>query len=92
MRVYSFRLEKDPKKLESSVFYWDTLSIGGRSDLQGSVRPLAEIPQKFWTFLHDPKNESKDPQGMTLGKCLLLIFEKAINVHYSDYLNRLDKA
>jgi hypothetical protein len=46
------------------------------------------------TFVHEPaKSNNQDSliQGMTLGKCLVVLFERAINIQYQDFLNKLDK-
>jgi hypothetical protein len=36
-----------------------------------------------------PQIDLFDPKGITLGQCILMIFEKAINIHFLDHMNKL---
>jgi len=72
-------------------------------ELSAGRKRIQEIPQTYNTYVsrYDPTSQAprydqhhqmdRNQSHFTLAQCLCTIFERAVNVQYQDYLNKLER-
>jgi len=89
--IKEFKISKDLLTLTKIILGSDSSRLKYNAFSQNEDALPSKLP--FITLVPDPSSEKDTsqaiPKEFTLAQCILYLIEKAINVHYKEYLKNL---
>jgi hypothetical protein len=86
-----FEMSHDLKRLDHSVFYQENENGTAKNPKPQTFSTLVPV---YWGYPGQTKiiypEDAENNKDITLGQCLALIFEKAINVQYYEHISKLN--